>query len=167
MAKLVAENTKANPSLFEEQVQMWVFEEEYTIPKSSRHYNGSDQPEKLSQLINKVHENVKYLPDITLPPNVIANPDLADSCKDSTSLPCCSVATNLVPEDKRQSWCDAQENTCVDICGGQGQIASNGNECDAVSLPAALIGLISTDMLSSLPSTTSALAATAPPSPPT
>lgn len=86
MAKLVAENTKANPSLFEEQVQMWVFEEEYTIPKSSRHYSGSDQPEKLSQLINKVHENVKYLPDITLPPNVIANPDLADSCKDSTML---------------------------------------------------------------------------------
>jgi glycerol-3-phosphate dehydrogenase (NAD+) len=86
MAKLVAENTKANPSLFEEQVQMWVFEEEYTIPKSSRHYKGSDKPEKLSQLINEVHENVKYLPDITLPPNVIANPDLADSCKDSTML---------------------------------------------------------------------------------
>lgn len=85
----------------------------------------------------------------------------------NTVIPCCSVATNLVPEDKRQSWCDAQENTCVDICGGQGQIASNGNECDAVSLPAAMIGLISTDMLSSLPSTTSALAATAPPSPPT
>ncbi|KAF3032950.1 glycerol-3-phosphate dehydrogenase [Didymella keratinophila] len=86
MAKLVAENTRANPSLFEEQVQMWVFEEEYTIPKNSRHYNGSDKPEKLSELVNKVHENVKYLPNITLPSNVIANPDLADSCKDSTML---------------------------------------------------------------------------------
>ena len=87
------------------------------------------------------------------------------AAQNDTVIPCCSVAVNQVPEDKRESWCDAQENTCVDICGGQGDIASNGNECDAVSLPAAMIGLISTDMLSSLPSTTSALAATAPPSP--
>lgn len=86
MAKLVAENTKANPSLFEEEVQMWVFEEDYTIPKNSRHYNGSDESQKLSQLINKVHENIKYLPNITLPPNVVANPDLPDACKDSTML---------------------------------------------------------------------------------
>ena len=53
MAKLVAENVKENPSLFEETVQMWVFEEEYTIPKDSPHYSGSDKPEKLSQLINR------------------------------------------------------------------------------------------------------------------
>merc|ERR1711963_48689 len=86
MAKLVAENVKENPSLFEETVQMWVFEEEYTIPKDSPHYSGSDKPEKLSQLINRVHENVKYLPNITLPSNVVANPDLPDSCKDSTML---------------------------------------------------------------------------------
>jgi hypothetical protein len=87
------------------------------------------------------------------------------AAQNTTVIPCCQVATNLVPEDKRQSWCDAQENTCVDICGGQGQIASNGNECDAVSLPAAIVDLMSTNMLFSLPSTTSALAATAPPSP--
>lgn len=86
MAKLVAENVKANPTLFEETVQMWVFEEEVTISKDSRHYNGSDKPEKLSEIINKVHENVKYLPNITLPPNVVANPDLPASCKDSTFL---------------------------------------------------------------------------------
>ncbi|UPX17981.1 Glycerol-3-phosphate dehydrogenase (NAD(+)) [Ascochyta rabiei] len=86
MAKLVAENTKANSSLFEEEVQMWVYEEDYAIPKNSQHYNGSDKPEKLSQLINKVHENIKYLPNITLPPNVVANPDLPDACKDSTML---------------------------------------------------------------------------------
>lgn len=86
MAKLVAENVKENPSLFEETVQMWVYEEEVTLPKESKHYTGSDKPEKLSQLINKVHENVKYLPGITLPPNVVANPDLPASCKDSTML---------------------------------------------------------------------------------
>jgi glycerol-3-phosphate dehydrogenase (NAD+) len=86
MAKLVAENVKEHPSLFEETVQMWVFEEEYTIAKDSPHYSGSDKPEKLSQIINKVHENVKYLPNIKLPSNVVANSDLPDSCKDSTML---------------------------------------------------------------------------------
>lgn len=86
MAKLVAENVKAHPSLFEETVEMWVFEEEVTIAKDSRHYQGSDKPEKLSEVINKLHENVKYLPNITLPPNVVANPDLPASCKDSTFL---------------------------------------------------------------------------------
>lgn len=86
MAKLVAENVKEHPALFEETVQMWVYEEEVTLPKESRHYSGSDKSEKLSQLINKVHENVKYLPNITLPSNVVANPDLPNSCKDSTML---------------------------------------------------------------------------------
>lgn len=86
MAKLVAENVKENPSIFEETVQMWVFEEEVTIAKDSKHYNGSDKPEKLSGVINKMHENIKYLPNITLPPNVVANPDLPDSCKNSTIL---------------------------------------------------------------------------------
>jgi glycerol-3-phosphate dehydrogenase (NAD+) len=86
MAKLVAENVRENPYLFEETVQMWVYEEEYAIPKYSPHYNGSDEPEKLSQIVNRVHENVKYLPNIKLPSNVVANPDLPDSCKDSTML---------------------------------------------------------------------------------
>lgn len=86
MAKLVAENVKENPALFEETVQMWVHEEEVAIPKDSRHYNGSDAPQKLSELINVVHENVKYLPNITLPPNVVANPDLPNACKNSTML---------------------------------------------------------------------------------
>ncbi|KAF1845627.1 glycerol-3-phosphate dehydrogenase-like protein [Cucurbitaria berberidis CBS 394.84] len=86
MSKLVAETVKENPTLFEETVQMWVHEEEVTLSKDSPHYSGSDKPEKLSQLINKVHENVKYLPNITLPPNVVANPDLPSSCKDSTIL---------------------------------------------------------------------------------
>lgn len=86
MAKLVAESVKENPNLFEETVQMWVFEENVTIPKDSRHFTGDDKPQKLSDIINNVHENVKYLPNITLPSNVIANPDLPSSCKDSTML---------------------------------------------------------------------------------
>ncbi|PVI00296.1 glycerol-3-phosphate dehydrogenase-like protein [Periconia macrospinosa] len=87
MSKLVAENVKAHPQLFEETVNMWVYEEEVTIPKDSRHYDpASDKPQKLSELFNKVHENVKYLPNITIPSNVVANPDVVDSCKNSTIL---------------------------------------------------------------------------------
>lgn len=87
MSKLVAENVKANPNLFDQTVQMWVYEEEVTIPKDSRHYDPSnDKPQKLSEVFNRVHENVKYLPNITVPSNVVGNPDLVDSCKDSTIL---------------------------------------------------------------------------------
>jgi glycerol-3-phosphate dehydrogenase (NAD+) len=90
MSKLVAENVTAHPTLFEETVNVWVYEEEVTIPKESRHFEpGSElatKPQKLSKLFNTLHENVKYLPGITLPPNVVANTDLVDSCKDSTIL---------------------------------------------------------------------------------
>ncbi|KAF2797661.1 NAD-dependent glycerol-3-phosphate dehydrogenase [Melanomma pulvis-pyrius CBS 109.77] len=90
MSKLVAENVKENPTLFEETVQMWVYEEDVVIPKESRHYDAgsetANKPQKLSHLINTIHENVKYLPNITLPPNVVANPDVVDSVKDSTIL---------------------------------------------------------------------------------
>ena len=44
---------------------MWVFEEE--IPGRG----------KLSHIINAEHENVKYLPGIKLPENIIAEPDLS------------------------------------------------------------------------------------------
>ena len=43
---------------------MWVFEEE--IPGKG----------KLSAIINQEHENVKYLPGIKLPENIVAEPDL-------------------------------------------------------------------------------------------
>ncbi|KAH6612692.1 hypothetical protein C7974DRAFT_83229 [Boeremia exigua] len=56
------------------------------------------------------------------------------AAQNTTVIPCCSVAVNLVPENQRESWCDAQENTCVDLCGGQGEIASNGNNCEASTL---------------------------------
>lgn len=90
MSKLVAENVKEHPTLFDQTVEMWVYEEDVIIPKESRHYTvgseAADKPQKLSQLINTIHENVKYLPNITLPPNVVANPDVVDSVKDSTIL---------------------------------------------------------------------------------
>lgn len=51
----------------------------------------------------------------------------------NTPIPCCTVPVTQVPEDTRDEWCNANENTCVELCGGQGSIASNGNECESVS----------------------------------
>ncbi len=88
VAKIVAENTREHSDLFEEEVQMWVFEEEVTISQDSKHYDASigDKPQKLTSVINKYHENVKYLPDISLPTNIVANPSLQEAVKDSSIL---------------------------------------------------------------------------------
>lgn len=87
IAKVVAENTAEHTDIFEEEVQMWVFEEDYTIPADSKHAAETKAgPQKLTKLINKLHENVKYLPDIPLPKNIVANPDIVDAAKDATIL---------------------------------------------------------------------------------
>ena len=90
IAKVVAENTQEQSELFETEVQMWVYEEEYQIPKDSKHYEAGSElctkPQKLTQLINGFHENVKYLPGIDLPKSIVANPDIADTVKDATIL---------------------------------------------------------------------------------
>ncbi|KAI1465758.1 glycerol-3-phosphate dehydrogenase [NAD+] [Daldinia caldariorum] len=77
ISKIVSENTKENPELFEEEVQMWVYEEEVE-------YEGKTQ--KLTSVINTHHENVKYLPDVKLPANLVANPSLEDAVSNSTIL---------------------------------------------------------------------------------
>ncbi|KAK8050420.1 hypothetical protein PG994_012150 [Apiospora phragmitis] len=88
ISKIVAENTKEHPEIFEPEVHMWVYEEDVVIPKDSPHYDESvgDQPQKLTSVINKYHENVKYLPGIKLPSNLIANPSVVDAVKDSSIL---------------------------------------------------------------------------------
>ncbi|MDI1493544.1 MAG: glycerol-3-phosphate dehydrogenase [Ramalina farinacea] len=92
IAKIVAENTAANPSLFDPLVEMWVYEETLTLPTSSSHYKADPSsahattPQKLTDLINHYHENVKYLPNIALPPNLHANPSLTASVQDASIL---------------------------------------------------------------------------------
>lgn len=87
IAKIIAENTKAHPDVFEEQVPMWVFEEDIQIPESSKHRSKyGDKSYKLTQIINETHENVKYLPGIQLPGNIVANPDLPSTVKGATLL---------------------------------------------------------------------------------
>jgi glycerol-3-phosphate dehydrogenase (NAD+) len=67
---------------------MWVYEEDVTIPEDSPHYDAAlgSTPQKLSSIINKYHENVKYLPGIKLPDNLIANPSLADAAAGASIL---------------------------------------------------------------------------------
>ncbi|CAK7210813.1 glycerol-3-phosphate dehydrogenase [Sporothrix bragantina] len=89
IAKIVAENTAAHPDLFEHDVQMWVFEEDVVIPQDSHlkaAINADGKPQKLTEIINTYHENVKYLPNIRLPDNVVANPSVVDAVRDSTIL---------------------------------------------------------------------------------
>ncbi|KAI5814826.1 NAD-dependent glycerol-3-phosphate dehydrogenase N-terminus-domain-containing protein [Pyronema omphalodes] len=88
ISKIVAENTAAHPQLFEPEVHMWVFEEQYQLPSTHPRYDASKHstPQKLTTLINSLNENVKYLPSIALPTNVIATPSLPDAVRDATIL---------------------------------------------------------------------------------
>ncbi|EPB68830.1 glycerol-3-phosphate dehydrogenase [NAD(P)+ ] [Ancylostoma ceylanicum] len=73
IARIVGNTTKNYPDEFDPIVRMWVFEEMV---------NG----EKLSDIINTRHENVKYLPGKLIPENVVAVPDLVESCEESSIL---------------------------------------------------------------------------------
>ncbi|XP_065876900.1 glycerol-3-phosphate dehydrogenase [NAD(+)] isoform X2 [Euphorbia lathyris] len=72
-AKLIASNT-LNLTSFHDEVRMWVFEE--TLPTG----------EKLTDVINRNNENVKYLPGIKLGKNVIADPDLENAVREANML---------------------------------------------------------------------------------
>ena len=51
-------------------VNMWVYEEMV-------------EGRKLTEIINQDHENVKYLPGVKLPENVVAVPELLDAARDA------------------------------------------------------------------------------------
>jgi glycerol-3-phosphate dehydrogenase (NAD+) len=88
IAKIVSENTKAHPELFEPDVYMWVFDEMYQLQQDHPKYDESKHtsPQKLTTLINTIHENVKYLPAIALPENLIATPDIKECVREATLL---------------------------------------------------------------------------------
>ncbi|KAL8570177.1 hypothetical protein ACOMHN_030973 [Nucella lapillus] len=72
IAKIIGNNVKDN-ELFEEQVLMWMYEEKV---------DGRN----LTEIVNTEHENVKYLPGIKLPTNVVAEPDVTKACKGADIL---------------------------------------------------------------------------------
>lgn len=73
IGKLMAENCSEKSSIFQNEVHMWVHEE---------FIDG----ESLVDIINTKHENVKYLPDIKLPSNLIASKDIVEVVKDADLL---------------------------------------------------------------------------------
>ncbi|XP_026191976.1 glycerol-3-phosphate dehydrogenase 1-like protein [Cyclospora cayetanensis] len=72
VGKIVAMNAK-DSHIFHSDVRMWVFEEEC-------------EGRKLSEWINKHHENRKYLPGFQLPTNLRAIPSLTEACKEADLL---------------------------------------------------------------------------------
>ena len=79
IAKIIGGNTPRLP-FCQDQVNMWVYEEMVNVGTSA------GKLEKLSTIVNETHENVKYLPGIKLPENVVAVPDLAQACDNATLL---------------------------------------------------------------------------------
>lgn len=77
IATIVGYNCARHESL-ETTVNMFVHEETITLEDGTTSH--------LTDIINDEHENVKYLPGITLPDNVIAVPDLAMAVRDATLL---------------------------------------------------------------------------------
>ncbi len=74
IAKVVGENTLRHSTRFMKEVSVWVFEE--TL----------ESGEKLTEIINTQHENVKYLPGVRLGANVVAMPDLEAVVENASML---------------------------------------------------------------------------------
>ncbi|KAI9808318.1 MAG: Glycerol-3-phosphate dehydrogenase [NAD(+)] [Sarcosagium campestre] len=138
IAKIVAENTLAHPNVFEPQVRMWVYEETITLSETSRRYDASSElstkPQKLTELINHFHENVKYLPDISLPSNVVAVPSLEDAVKDS------SILVFNLPHQFIGGICDQLKGKILPYARGVSCIKGVHVSADGVSLFSEAIG---------------------------
>lgn len=70
IAKVCAENALLRPHVFAHHIKMWVFEEKV-------------DGQNLTDIINTKHENVRYLPGVTLPNNLRACPDVAETVRDA------------------------------------------------------------------------------------
>lgn len=73
IARIVGENVVNFADVFDSIVKMYVFEELV-------------EGRKLTEIINKEHENVKYLKGFKIPENVIAVPDVVETAQDADIL---------------------------------------------------------------------------------
>jgi glycerol-3-phosphate dehydrogenase (NAD+) len=73
IAKIVGLNLLQHRDIFHQECRMWVYEELV-------------DGQKLTDIINHKHENVKYLPGIKLPENIVACSDLVEAARDATIL---------------------------------------------------------------------------------
>jgi glycerol-3-phosphate dehydrogenase (NAD+) len=107
VATIIGYNCLRHSQFFETNVNMWVYEEIITattpntadvttkttkdgtvhIPSTATTAAPPVQPpQKLTDIINTQHINVKYLPNVILPSNVIAVADLPTACYNATLL---------------------------------------------------------------------------------
>lgn len=82
IATVVGKNCERLPFV-ENQVNLWVYEEDVTVTDID---GVGKKKKKLSDIINSLHENVKYLPGVPLPPNVVAIPNIKDAVSGATLL---------------------------------------------------------------------------------
>jgi glycerol-3-phosphate dehydrogenase (NAD+) len=75
---LVAHNVLRKSDMFEPTVTMWMMDEVIN--------DGQYAGQKLAEVFNKTHENVKYLPGTIMPDNAVAETDLIVSVKDATAI---------------------------------------------------------------------------------
>ncbi|KAM7447717.1 glycerol-3-phosphate dehydrogenase [Porites harrisoni] len=73
IARIIGGNVKQHPQSFEEEVQMYVYEELV-------------EGRKLTDIINTEHENVKYLKGHKIPENIKANPDVVNAANGADIL---------------------------------------------------------------------------------
>ncbi|WFD44117.1 glycerol-3-phosphate dehydrogenase (NAD(+)) [Malassezia psittaci] len=73
IAKIAGINTARHTDLFEKEVSMYVYEEKI-------------DGQNLTDIINKQHQNKKYLPEVRLPENVVAMPSAQEAAKGATLL---------------------------------------------------------------------------------
>lgn len=72
ISRIVGANVKDHPNLFQEEVQMYVYEELV-------------EGKKLTEIINTEHENVKYLKGFKLPENIVSSWRAVNFTKDQES----------------------------------------------------------------------------------
>lgn len=92
IATIIGPNVLHHATLFEPTVYMWVFEEMVPLPPTLSSVPVSSPTKKnkggykLTEVINTYHENVKYLPNIPLPCNIVATSSIETACCDATLL---------------------------------------------------------------------------------
>ncbi|GJQ10964.1 hypothetical protein GpartN1_g2755.t1 [Galdieria partita] len=97
-SRLIGKNVTKS-SRFEDRVNMWVYEEVL---------NG----QKLTEIINTQHENVKYLPGYKLPKNIVAVPDIVEAVKGAT------VLVFVVPHQFIRNLCKQMKSAISSHCRG-------------------------------------------------
>ncbi|KAI8374392.1 glycerol-3-phosphate dehydrogenase [NAD+] [Radiomyces spectabilis] len=99
IAKVCAENARKYSGVFEEEVRMWVFQEEV-------------DGKLLTDIINEKHENVRYLPGVKLPSNIKAVPDVREAAAGA------NVLVFVLPHQFVYSTCEKLKDVIDKDCKG-------------------------------------------------